>query len=52
MIPAERIDMLPKQGGGLAEDVIIDRMTFCPELCDHGPNMQRIPGHHGIMKHR
>jgi ribose 1,5-bisphosphokinase PhnN len=43
VILSKRVDVLPKQRGREAQNIIVDHLAFGAELADYRPDVQRIP---------
>jgi hypothetical protein len=43
VILSKRVDVLPKQRGREAQNIVLDHLAFGAELADYRPDVQRIP---------
>ena len=43
VILSKRVDVLPKQRGCEAQNIVVDHLAFSAELADYIPDVQRIP---------
>jgi hypothetical protein len=43
VILSKRVDVLPKQRGREAQNIVVDHLAFSAELADYRPDVQRIP---------
>ena len=52
MILSKRVDVLPKQRGSEAQNIVVDHLAFSAELADYRPDVQRIPSNNSVVQHR
>jgi hypothetical protein len=52
VILSKRFDVLPKQWGHEAQNIVVDHLAFSAELADYKPDVQRIPSNDGVVQDR
>jgi hypothetical protein len=52
VILSKRVDVLPKQRGCEAQNIVVDHLAFSAELADYRPDVQRIPSNNSVVQHR
>lgn len=52
MVSSERVDVLPKERRDVAQCFVIDLLSVGPELANDLPDMNHVPGNHGVVKDR
>jgi hypothetical protein len=52
VILSKRVDVLPKQRGCEAQNIVVDHLAFSAELADYIPDVQRIPSNDSVVQDR
>jgi hypothetical protein len=52
VILSKRVEVLPKQRGREAQNIVVDHVAFSAELADYRPDVQRIPSNDSVVQDR
>jgi hypothetical protein len=52
VILSKRVDVLPKQRGREAQNIVLDHLALSAELADYRPDVQRIPSNDSVVQDR
>ena len=52
VILSKGVDVLPKQQGCEAQNIVVDQLAFSAELADYIPDVQRFPSNDSVVRDR